>query len=253
MKKRSPYPLMHMHFYCSAKPWLSILTRHGAIRLEAMRLNLPEFISSSQTAKKNTFPATRCRWSMRFPFVTEKSTALMLNCMWNNKSISIRKTDRVVVLTGAGISAESGIKTFRDHGGLWENYAIDDVATPEGFEKNPLKVWRFYYDRIKQATRVSPNEAHYALVMLEEFLGDQYTLITQNIDPLHQQAGSTRVLAMHGELHTIRCTRCGTVTEATDEILGSLTDHPPRIPRCACSGCYRPHIVWFGEMPFHMD
>lgn len=159
--------------------------------------------------------------------------------------ITIKPINHVVVLTGAGISAESGVKTFRDNNGLWEEHRIEDVATPEAFDRNPRLVWKFYNERIKQAQTIKPNPAHCALKKLEDYLQDNFTLITQNVDPLHQMAGSKRILTMHGELFKVRCTKCSKITT----ISKPLADYP----LCDCSGLLRPHIVWFGEIPFYMD
>lgn len=159
--------------------------------------------------------------------------------------IHIKKTHTVTVLTGAGISAESGVRTFHDNNGLWEDYRVEDVATPEAFERDPKLVWQFYNERRKQAKTVVPNPAHTACVRLEEYLKGRFTLITQNVDPLHQVAGSKNILPMHGELFKIRCTRCGKVEENDRDL--------PALPHCSCSGLLRPHIVWFGEMPQYME
>jgi len=153
---------------------------------------------------------------------------------------------KVTVLTGAGISAESGISTFRDSGGLWEQYEIEDVATPEAYAVNPSLVQGFYNTRRAHLGTVQPNDGHRALARLEELLGDRFTLVTQNVDDLHDRAGSRRLLHMHGELYKARCAGCGVVVEWRDDI--SLDD------RCeSCSASMRPHIVWFGETPFYME
>ncbi|GER04449.1 NAD-dependent protein deacylase [Iodidimonas nitroreducens] len=157
----------------------------------------------------------------------------------------------VVVLTGAGISAESGLGTFRDAGGLWANHRIEDVATPEGFIKNPQLVHYFYNQRRAELQRVAPNAAHHALVDLEAELevgmGGGLTLITQNVDDLHERAGSRSVLHMHGELLKARCEACAAVFPWHRD-LGSED---------VCIACghssLRPRIVWFGEVPFHLD
>jgi len=152
----------------------------------------------------------------------------------------------LTVLTGAGISAESGIRTFRDAGGLWEDHPIEDVATPEGFARDPALVQRFYNERRRKLPDVRPNAAHSALARMEERLGGRFTLITQNVDDLHERGGSRRVLHMHGELLKARCTGCGRALSWT----GDITD----ADRCTgCGGTLRPHIVWFGEMPFFME
>jgi NAD-dependent deacetylase len=154
---------------------------------------------------------------------------------------------RVFVLTGAGISAESGIRTFRDSNGLWEEHRVEDVASPEGFARDPLLVWRFYSERRRQALLCQPNPAHLALARLEQRLGGRLLLCTQNVDHLHEQAGSRRVEHMHGELFVTRCESCRR-PPFHDESL-----HFDAVPRCACGGQLRPHIVWFGEVPFGME
>jgi NAD-dependent deacetylase len=161
--------------------------------------------------------------------------------------IPIRRGTRVFVLTGAGISAESGIRTFRDAGGLWEEHNLEDVATPEGFVRNPRLVWRFYSQRRVQATGVAPNPAHHALARLGEFLGDDLFLCTQNVDPLHERAGSRGVLHMHGELLRTCCSACDRPSFADEEAY----EHGP--PTCECGALLRPDVVWFGEMPKGMD
>ena len=155
---------------------------------------------------------------------------------------------RVFVLTGAGISAESGVATFRDSGGLWEQHRIEDVATAEGFERDPRMVWRFYSGRRKQAASVQPNPAHLALADLERRIGDRLFLCTQNVDPLHERAGSRAVHHMHGELLRTRCESCD---RPPFEDHGFYFDQVPACDRC--SGRLRPHVVWFGEIPFGMD
>ena len=153
---------------------------------------------------------------------------------------------RITVLTGAGISAESGIATFREAGGLWEQHPIEDVATPEAFSRNPGLVLDFYNARWRQLDDVEPNPAHRALATLESSLGDRFTLITQNVDDLHERGGSRRVFHMHGELVKTRCTECQEVLPRKGDI--GLSD------RCGgCGGALRPHIVWFGEIPFYME
>jgi len=154
---------------------------------------------------------------------------------------------KVVVLTGAGISAESGVPTFRDADGLWEGHRFEDVATPEAFEAQPSVVHRFYDARRTALLGVEPNPAHVALARLEEHLGDDLLVVTQNIDDLHERGGSTRVLHMHGELRSALCSGCSGRTEWT----GDLGDYPP-CPRCGVVGL-RPDVVWFGEVPYGMD
>lgn len=154
----------------------------------------------------------------------------------------------LVILTGAGISAESGLRTFRASDGLWEEHRIEDVATPEGFERNPELVQRFYNDRRRQLGTVVPNAAHLALAELEKSWRGDFLLVTQNVDDLHDRAGNQSLIHMHGELHKARCQRCGGVFR-WEEDLGAMTP----CPSCRALGELRPHIVWFGEMPLEMD
>ena len=163
--------------------------------------------------------------------------------------LTIGPRDRVFVLTGAGISAESGIRTFRDANGLWEEHRVEDVASPEGWARDAELVWRFYSERRKQALACTPNAAHVALARLEDKIGDRLYLCTQNVDPLHERAGSKRVVHMHGELARSRCER----DHAPDFVDERLYMTAAEIPRCACGGRLRPHICWFGEVPFAMD
>jgi NAD-dependent deacetylase len=154
----------------------------------------------------------------------------------------LRPARRVAVLTGAGISAESGLATFRGSGGLWEGHRVEEVATPGAFEREPALVWRFYNARRAALAKVSPNPGHSALVQLEDRLApDGFTLITQNVDGLHQQAGSRHVLEIHGALRRVRCCGCGTVVDRGTEAL-------PDLPHCAsCNALLRPDVVWFEE------
>lgn len=154
---------------------------------------------------------------------------------------------RIVVLTGAGISAESGVPTFRDAGGLWEGHRVEDVATPEAFERDPDTVQRFYDARRRAVASAAPNRAHAALARLEAELGDDLLLVTQNIDDLHERAGSGRVRHMHGEILRALCLAC----EARVEVPGDLADAPP-CPECG-ERMLRPDVVWFGEMPYWLD
>jgi len=154
---------------------------------------------------------------------------------------------RVVVLTGAGISAESGVPTFRDADGLWEGHRVEDVATPEAFEYQPSVVHKFYDERRAALAAVEPNPAHVALARLEERLGDDLLVVTQNIDDLHERGGSTRVLHMHGELRSALCRGCGGRSPWDDVLI----DLPP-CPRCGVTDL-RPDVVWFGEIPYEMD
>ena len=162
--------------------------------------------------------------------------------------LEIAATDSVFVLTGAGISAESGIKTFRDAGGLWEEHRFEDVASPEGWARDAQLVWRFYSQRRAQALECKPNAAHHALARLEKKLGDRLFVCTQNVDPLHEAAGSKNVHHMHGELLKTRCEECDRAP-FYDEASYANT-----MPKCdSCGSRLRPHICWFGEVPFDLD
>lgn len=156
---------------------------------------------------------------------------------------------RVVILTGAGISAESGIRTFRAADGLWENHRIEDVATPMAWQRDPDLVWNFYQGRRRQLFEVEPNPAHHALVELERRLGDGFLLITQNVDDLHGRAGSENLIHMHGELRRLRCEVCAEVIDTMAD--AHLTEEWVACPSCG-NDRLRPHIVWFHEMPFQM-
>ncbi|RKH51652.1 SIR2 family NAD-dependent protein deacylase [Corallococcus llansteffanensis] len=150
---------------------------------------------------------------------------------------------RLLVLTGAGVSAESGVPTFRGMNGLWENHPVEAVASPEGFDADPALVWRFYSQRRGGAADVKPNPGHDALVRWEQHLGDRFLLATQNVDGLHERAGSQRVVAMHGHLFRTKCADCGR------KPFDDASVHPSgTVPRCdQCNGRLRPDIVWFGE------
>ncbi|MFC3121012.1 Sir2 family NAD+-dependent deacetylase [Agaribacter flavus] len=164
--------------------------------------------------------------------------------------ISKNSTCKIVVLTGAGISAESGLKTFRDNNGLWENHAIKEVATPEGFARNPDLVYRFYNELRAQLLdeTVKPNPAHYALGKLQSLMGNECVIVTQNVDNLHERGGATNVIHMHGELLSAKCGKTNKSVISHDDVT--------RESRCTCCSpaqALRPDIVWFGEMPYHMD
>jgi NAD-dependent deacetylase len=158
---------------------------------------------------------------------------------------------RIVVLTGAGISAESGLPTFRGAGGLWEGHRAEEVATPEAFARDPALVHRFYNAR-RRALRdpsIAPNAAHLALAKLEAALpAGRMLLVTQNVDDLHERAGQKRLVHLHGEIMRARCLACGTSSAWCDDLGPSAG-----CPACATAGRLRPDIVWFGEMPFGMD
>ena len=156
----------------------------------------------------------------------------------------------IVILTGAGISQESGIATFRDSDGLWENERIEDVATPRGFARNPERVLTFYNERRRAllSPEIMPNAAHLALARLEQESSEPVIIVTQNVDNLHERAGSEKILHMHGELLKIRCTACKKVFHWEEDV----TRQTP-CPACSRQATLRPHIVWFEEMPFYMD
>jgi len=161
---------------------------------------------------------------------------------------------RLLVLTGAGVSAESGVPTFRDAHGLWENHPVEKVATPEGFEEDPRLVWRFYSERRRKAKTVRPNSGHAALAVAEARMSDRFLLVTQNVDGLHRRAGSVRLVEIHGNLFETRCSGCRREPFPDDrEYLGE----PPRCEECAAhgrDGLLRPAVVWFGEVldPMHL-
>lgn len=151
---------------------------------------------------------------------------------------------RVVAFTGAGVSKESGLATFRDGvDALWNRFRPEEIATPEAFLADPPTVWRWYLDRWRTAAAAAPNPAHAALARLAA-LFPSYRLVTQNVDGLHQRAGSREVVELHGTLHAARCHAC----ERRMEMERAAADHPEAPPRCACGGLYRPAVVWFGEL-----
>jgi len=165
-------------------------------------------------------------------------------------SISISPTDRVFVLTGAGISAESGLPTFRASDGLWAGHRIEEVCTPQALERNPWLVWEFYSKRRADGEAARPNPAHIALAELEARMGDRFFLCTQNVDDLHERAGSKRLVHMHGELAKSRCeNECGRPPVEDRAVYTSLAE----VGRCLCGARLRPHIVFFGEIPLEMD
>src|SRR5580658_6188662 len=163
--------------------------------------------------------------------------------------VEISPNDRVFILTGAGISAESGLPTFRGEGGIWRQRRAEEIATPGAWQKNPQFVWEFYSMRRRKAAEVKPNPGHLALAALEGAIGDRLFLCTQNVDSLHEQAGSRNAVHMHGELFKSRCERC-----SLPPFDDARTYEPPAsLPRCQCGDRVRPHICWFGEMPYHLD
>ena len=171
---------------------------------------------------------------------------------FNNKENEkgLKMYQQIVILTGAGISAESGLSTFRDPDGLWEEHKVEDVATPEGYARDPLLVEAFYNARIAQVRdgNIAPNEGHKALAKLEQEFGGELLVVTQNIDDLHERAGSRRLLHMHGELSKCRCPQ----SQQTFMLQDSFG------PEHTCTCCIpaqrlRPHVVWFGEIPIGLD
>ncbi|WP_437623682.1 SIR2 family NAD-dependent protein deacylase [Sorangium sp. So ce1151] len=177
---------------------------------------------------------------------------------------TLRRSRKIAVLTGAGVSAESGIPTFRGAGGLWRRHDAKSLASPEAWQRDPGLVWEFYNHRRERALGCSPNPGHRALAQLEarwRDAGGAFTLITQNIDGLHEQAGSRDVVRLHGSLWQVRCLSCGSVTENRDvpiapAFAGSGSPDPDtrarrftaaELPHCGCGGVLRPHVVWFGE------
>mgnify|MGYP001810359138 CR=1 FL=1 len=154
----------------------------------------------------------------------------------------------IVILTGAGISKESGLDTFRDADGIWARVRIEDVATPEGFRRDPARVQAFYDARRRGLDAVAPNPAHLALARLERDWPGGVLLVTQNIDDLHERAGSRALVHMHGELRKVRCVACGAVDRWDGDVgVGAAC------PACGRAGRLRPHVVWFGEVPLEMD
>ena len=154
---------------------------------------------------------------------------------------ALRSALRVVVLTGAGVSAESGVPTFRASDGLWEGHRIEDVATPMGWERDPKLVWKFYNERRVNVAKVQPNAGHLALVAMEKRWENHFTLVTQNVDGLHRVAGNQNVLEIHGSLRRTRCLGCGDIRDQGLTHLGEM-------PTCAlCGEVIRPDIVWFHE------
>jgi NAD-dependent deacetylase len=160
----------------------------------------------------------------------------------------MREIRNIVILTGAGISAESGLATFRGPDGLWEGHRVEDVATPEAFQRDPALVQRFYDARRAQLAEVAPNAAHEALARLDSKWPGELLIVTQNVDDLHERAGARRLLHMHGELKSAWCLGCDARMPWESELSASH-----RCPGCGESGGLRPDIVWFGEMPYEME
>ena len=155
---------------------------------------------------------------------------------------------KIVILTGAGISAESGLKTFRDSGGLWEGHSIEEVATPEAFGKNPQLVHKFYNARRRQLAETEPNAAHLAIARLAEIYKSNLTVITQNVDDLHLRSGLTNAIHIHGELLRKKCVWCTHASDCHEDLA-----HEDACPTCDRPGGLRPDIVWFGETPYHLE
>ncbi|ASK89471.1 NAD-dependent deacylase [Sphingorhabdus sp. SMR4y] len=160
----------------------------------------------------------------------------------------LNTVNNIVILTGAGVSAESGVATFRGPDGLWEGHRVEDVATPEAFQRNPVLVQNFYDERRAKLRTVQPNAAHQALATLDKTWAGELLLVTQNVDDLHDRAGSQRLLHMHGELNSAWCLACN----ARSPFDGVMAAGPP-CPACGQAGSLRPDIVWFGEMPYQME
>ncbi|MFT4519481.1 MAG: NAD-dependent deacetylase [Halioglobus sp.] len=156
--------------------------------------------------------------------------------------------NQIVILTGAGVSAESGLATFRDSDGLWEKHDPMDIATPEAFVRDPDLVYRFYNARRNQLTDVKPNAAHEAIARLQRGFSGGVFLVTQNVDNLHERGGSEAVCHMHGELGSMLCLACDSNMPATQDY-----DDSSVCPLCKATGKLRPDIVWFGEIPYYMD
>jgi NAD-dependent deacetylase len=156
----------------------------------------------------------------------------------------VKLAKNIVVLTGAGVSADSGIPTFRGKDGLWKNFKAEELATPEAFDKNPVLVWEWYNWRREKISKAKPNPAHYAIAQMERN-AEHFILITQNVDGLHPQAGSKNVIELHGNIWRLRCVSCANVEENKDVPLKEIP------PRCRCGSIFRPDVVWFGEIIPH--
>lgn len=161
----------------------------------------------------------------------------------------LRSARRVMAFCGAGVSAESGVPTFRGAGGLWEGHRVEDVATPEAFEADPQTVWRFYAMRQEALQKVDPNPAHRVLAAMEARY-PEFLLVTQNVDHLHERAGSSRMIKLHGSIMEVRCTECARVTPI-DAPVREADVAGGRLPHCRCGALLRPNVVWFGEYLNH--
>jgi NAD-dependent deacetylase len=162
--------------------------------------------------------------------------------------MAMREIRNIVILTGAGISAESGLATFRGPDGLWEGHRVEDVATPQAFVRDPALVHAFYDARRANLNKVAPNAAHRALARLDAEWPGELLIVTQNVDDLHERAGARRLIHMHGELNSAWCRACDARMRWPGEM-----GHGPACPECGVPGGLRPDIVWFGEMPYEMD
>lgn len=166
-----------------------------------------------------------------------------LEAAFDQAAFHLQHAKSVCVLTGAGVSAESGVPTFRAADGLWEGHRIEEVASPQGWRNNPELVWNFYHLRRANVATVKPNPGHFALARMEQHWGrEKFTLVTQNVDGLHREAGNQNLLEVHGSLRRTRCLGCGYVVDRGLEALSGIPECPD------CGGTLRPDIVWFGEM-----
>lgn len=186
----------------------------------------------------STLISVRCRRSMSSRILIDSQSPQSCVDDWAAIVYRLQSAEHVTVLTGAGVSAESGLPTFRS-GGLWESHRFEDVATPEAFARDPELVWRFYNYRRELLSRAKPNAAHAAIRVIQLVRHHGFTLVTQNVDGLHQLAGSTEVLELHGSLRRVRCTNCTWSSESIEQL--------PSLPLCACGSLLRPGVVWFGE------
>lgn len=178
--------------------------------------------------------------------VTRKKSRDWSVVAWRGKTTGM-KNNAIVILTGAGLSAESGVPTFRDQGGIWAQYDYREVATPEGFARNPARVHEFYNLRRRAHANIRPNAAHHALARLEREHAGEVWIVTQNVDALHEEAGSRNLIHMHGELLRALCGACGTSAPCREDLSVATA-----CLSCGKGGAMRPDVVWFGEMPYHM-
>jgi NAD-dependent deacetylase len=198
--------------------------------------------SGSRTTARITSPAL----TLHAGFIAFRFHCFKIKGMY---TIEISANDNVFVLTGAGISAESGIPTFRSGDGLWDGHKVSDVCTPQAWENDPWKVWKFYSDRRAVAAAAQPNDGHKVLADLERKMGDRMFVCTQNVDNLHEAAGSKNVHHMHGDLFMSRCEHDCSPPVADRSIYKTLSE----VPRCHCGGRFRPYITFFGEIPMGLE